>query len=252
MTQRYFLDTPIGQATSVLLQGSEAQHLTRVMRGKCGDRVELFDGSGWQWSAEIVDVGRNEVTLKILSTEEADLEPALALTVGIALPKGDRQKWIIEKLVELGVTTVIPLTTSRGVAQPVDKALVRLRNHVISASKQCGRNRLLEIGEVASLEAFLQRTAENRFIAHPKSAQRGVNNTVTETLGEQEACNISIRDIQLESGAAVVAIGPEGGFSAEEATAAAQLQWKIVDMGPRILRIETAALAFAARLLVGI
>lgn len=252
MTQRYFLDTPIGQATSVLLQGSEAQHLTRVMRGKCGDRVELFDGSGWQWIAEIVDVGRNEATLKILSTEEADLEPALALTVGIALPKGDRQKWIIEKLVELGVTTVIPLTTSRGVAQPVDKALVRLRNHVISASKQCGRNRLLEIGEVASLEAFLQRTAENRFIAHPKSAQMGINNTVAETPGEQEAGNISIRDIQLESGDAVVAIGPEGGFSAEEATAAAQLQWKIVDMGPRILRIETAALAFAARLLVGI
>ena len=252
MTQRYFLDTPIGQATSVLLQGSEAQHLTRVMRGECGDRVELFDGSGWQWSAEIVDVGRNEVTLKILSTEEADLEPALALTVGIALPKGDRQKWIIEKLVELGVTTVIPLTTSRGVAQPVDKALVRLRNHVVSASKQCGRNRLLEIGEAASLEAFLQRTAENRFIAHPKSAQMGVNNTVAETSGEQEAGNISIRDIQLESGDAAVAIGPEGGFSAEEATTAAQLQWKIVDMGPRILRIETAALAFAARLLVGI
>jgi 16S rRNA (uracil1498-N3)-methyltransferase len=197
-------------------------------------------------------VGRNEVTLKILSTEEADLEPALALTVGIALPKGDRQKWIIEKLVELGVTTVIPLTTSRGVAQPVDKALVRLRNHVISASKQCGRNRLLEIGEASSLEAFLQRTAENRFIAHPKSAQMGVNNTVAETPREQEACNISIRDIQLESGDAVVAIGPEGGFSAEEATTAAQLQWKIVDMGPRILRIETAALAFAARLLVGI
>jgi 16S rRNA (uracil1498-N3)-methyltransferase len=80
----------------------------------------------------------------------------------------------------------------------------------------------------------------------------GVNNTVAETPREQEACNISIRDIQLELGAAVVAIGPEGGFSAEEATAAAQLQWKIVDMGPRILRIETAALAFAARLLVGI
>ena len=252
MTQRYFLDTPIGQATSVLLQGSEAQHLTRVMRGKCGDRVELFDGSGWQWNAVIADVGRNEATLKILSTEEADLEPALALTVGIALPKGDRQKWIIEKLVELGVTTVIPLTTSRGVAQPVDKALLRLRSHVISASKQCGRNRLLEIGEVASLEAFLQRTAENRFIAHPKSAQMGANNTVAQTPGEQEAGNISIRDIQLELGDAVVAIGPEGGFSAEEATAAAQLQWKIVDMGPRILRIETAALAFAARLLVGI
>jgi len=251
MTQRYFLDTPIGQATSVLLQGSEAQHLTRVMRGKCGDRVELFDGSGWQWSAEIAEVGRNEATLKILSTEEVDRESALALTVGIALPKGDRQKWIIEKLVELGVTTVIPLTTSRGVAQPVDKALVRLRNYVISASKQCGRNRLLEIGEVASLEAFLQRTGENRFIAHPKSAQMGVNNMATETLGAQEACNISIRDIQLESGDAVVAIGPEGGFSDEETAAAAQLQWKIVDMGSRILRIETAAFAFAARLLVG-
>ena len=171
MVQRYFLDTPIGSATSVVLQGSEAQHLTRVMRGKCGDRVELFDGSGWQWNAEIAQVGRNEATLKILSTTEVDLEPALALTVGIALPKGDRQKWIIEKLVELGVTTVIPITTTRGVAQPVDKALVRLRNHVISASKQCGRNRLLEIGEVASFEAFIKQAGENLFFAHPKSAQ---------------------------------------------------------------------------------
>jgi 16S rRNA (uracil1498-N3)-methyltransferase len=252
MAQRYFLDTPIGQATSVLLQGSEAQHLTRVMRGKCGERVELFDGSGWQWSAEIEEVGRNEATLKILSTEEVDLEPAVALTVGIALPKGDRQKWIIEKLVELGVTTVIPLITTRGVAQPVDKALVRLRNHIISASKQCGRNRLLEIGEVATLEAFLQRTGENRFIAHPQSTQIRANNSAAETLAEQQAGNISIRDIQVESGGAVVAIGPEGGFSAEEVTTAAELQWKIVDMGSRVLRIETAAMAFAARLLVGI
>jgi len=223
-----------------------------VMRGKCGERVELFDGSGWQWSAEIEEVGRNEATLKILSTEEVDLEPAVALTVGVALPKGDRQKWIIEKLVELGVTTVIPLTTTRGVAQPVDKALVRLRNHVISASKQCGRNRLLEIGEVASLEFFLQRTGENRFIAHPKSAQVREHESTTEPLNEQEVGNISIRDIQLTSGDAVVAIGPEGGFSAEEAAAAAKLQWKIVDMGSRVLRIETAAMAFAARLLVGI
>ncbi len=252
MVQRYFLDTPIGPATSVVLQGSEAQHLTRVMRGKCGDRVELFDGSGWQWSAEIEEVGRNEATLKILRTDEVDLEPALALTVGIALPKGDRQKWIIEKLVELGVTTVIPLTTTRGVAQPVDKALVRLRNHVISASKQCGRNQLLEIGEVASLEAFLQRKGENRYIAHPKSAQVRDNNSAADTLNAHEIGNISIRNIQVESGTAVVAIGPEGGFSTEEIAIAAKLQWEIVDMGSRVLRIETAALAFAARLLVGI
>ncbi|MBT6847828.1 MAG: RsmE family RNA methyltransferase, partial [Planctomycetaceae bacterium] len=90
------------------------------------------------------------------------------------------------------------------------------------------------------------------FLAHPKSAQIGVKDALAETIGEQESSNISIRDIQLESGDAVVAIGPEGGFSAEEAAAATQLQWNIVDMGPRILRIETAALAFAARLLVGI
>ena len=99
---------------------------------------------------------------------------------------------------------------------------------------------------------FLQRTGENRFIAHPKSAQMREHEFATETLDEQEGDNISIRDIQLASGDAVVAIGPEGGFSAEEAASAAELQWKIVDMGPRILRIETAAMAFAARLLVGI
>ena len=87
----------------------------------------------------------------------------------MALPKGDRQKWLVEKAVELGVTRIVPLRTQRGVAQPVEQALVRLRRAVIEASKQCGRNRLLQIDEPRAWPDFVADAADTpcRLLAHP-------------------------------------------------------------------------------------
>ena len=239
MVQRYFSETPLSQATSVLLEGAEAQHLTRVMRAQPGDVVELFDGTGWQWTAEIQELSRNNVTLKILDGRQADREPDILLTIAIAIPKGDRQKWMIEKLVELGVRKVIPLITDRAMAQPVEKALIRLRNYVIGSSKQCGRNQLLEIGTAEPFTDLLQRRADHRFIAHPQ------------VTGESVAC-LNVRDFNVAAGEVLMAIGPEGGFTAEEIQQAAEKQWSMVGLGNRILRTETAATAIAARLLLGL
>lgn len=230
MSERYFATEPLsGQRAT--LAGPEAHHLLHVMRGKAGDRIVLFDGSGAEFEAEITRCGRADVEAHILSRREIDRELPFELVVGVSLPKGDRQKWLVEKLTELGVTTLVPLATERGVAQPTDSALERLQRGVIEAAKQCGRNRLMM---VAIPQAFMDWVrAENggvnerRWIAHPAG----------EAVAKADlAAALPTR----------IAIGPEGGFTAAEVAAATAALWQSVDLGPRILRVETAAAALAA------
>src|SRR5262245_59708870 len=140
MTQRYFVE-PCIDGNQVTLSGAEAHHLIRVMRCRTDDEVTLFDGSGAEFLARVVHVGRADAELAVLARHEVDRELPLRVTLAVALPKGYRQRWLVEKLVELGASRLVPLETTRGVAQPDEKALVRLRRSVIEACKQCGRNR---------------------------------------------------------------------------------------------------------------
>src|SRR5205823_14535109 len=97
--------------------------------------------------------------LSIIERREVSRELSFSLTLAVALPKGERQKWLIEKATELGVTRIVPLVTERGVAQPVESALDRLRRGVIEASKQCGRNRLMEIAQSKTASVLFHETA---------------------------------------------------------------------------------------------
>ena len=169
MSDRYFVESPVASDRAVLA-GAEAHHLLHVLRGKVGTRVTLFDGSGWQFDAVVERTDRNEVGLAIVRRQEIDREARIAVTLGVALPKGDRQKWLVEKVVELGVARLVPLETERGVAQPVENALERLRRGVIEACKQCGRNRLMEIDGPMAWGEFLVENASAacRLVAHPR------------------------------------------------------------------------------------
>src|SRR5205823_8730666 len=117
--------------------------------------------------------------LSIIERREVSRELSFSLTLAVALPKGERQKWLIEKATELGVTRLVPLVTERGVAQPVESALDRLRRSVIEASKQCGRNRLLEIAAPARVNDFFSATPAiaTRWIADP-SGKALAGNTI--------------------------------------------------------------------------
>ncbi|TWT88874.1 Ribosomal RNA small subunit methyltransferase E [Pseudobythopirellula maris] len=231
MGDRFFIDEPITGAEA-LLSGPEAHHALHVMRLKAGDGVTLFDGSGAEFSAEVTAVSRRDVSLTITGRQEIDRESPVRLTLGVALPKGDRQKVLVEKLVELGAARLVPLTTERSVALPKGSAIEKLRRLVIEASKQCGRNRLMEIAEPVALGAFLDESADaERLFAHPPEeahAERG---------GAPWPATQRV----------VAMVGPEGGFSDAEAAAAVEAGWRPVTLGERILRIETAALALAAR-----
>lgn len=239
MPRRYFLETQVDPDSEVAeLTGQEAQHLAKVMRAQPGDPVELFDGSGFQFAATVSEVSRHTVQLNILSREQVSREAKQHVTIAVSLPKGDRQKWLIEKLCEVGVTTIIPLKTERSVAQPTDKALARLRRSVIEASKQCGRNTLMEIEPPQSLGELIEEANHEvvRVIAHPYSS------------ADTAASNSDITAINT-NGPAIVAVGPEGGFSDQEVDAAVQSGFTPLSIGSRILRIETASIAISSLLI---
>ena len=153
MSDRFFVSEPITDDHATL-DGPEAHHLLHVMRAAVGTAVTLFDDSGAEFTAVVESTRRSEATLRITERHEVNRELHFPLTVGVALPKGDRQKWLVEKLTELGVTTLVPLITERGVAQPTASAVERLARSVIEAAKQCGRNRLMQIAEPQPLDGI--------------------------------------------------------------------------------------------------
>ena len=226
MSDRYFSTDAI-EGSTAMLTGSEAHHLLHVMRASPGLRVVLFDGRGGEFSAEVAHCGRAEIELNLGPRCEVERELPFELILAVPLPKGDRQRWLVEKAVELGVTRLVPLKTART-ERSRDDVAVKLRRYVIEASKQCGRNRLMEIAPAIEWAELLSETIKRRYVAHPE--------------GRPQA--------EVFSGAAtdaILAVGPEGGLTGDEIEQAIQADWEVVALGERILRVETAALALIAQ-----
>jgi len=242
MPDRYYSSEPIDGST-VTLAGSEAHHLLHVMRAKPGFALIVFDGQGGQFAAEVATCKRSTVEIFVGPRQEIERELPYGLTLAVSLPKGDRQRWLLEKCVELGVTRLVPLQTTRSVGSRVDRSVdsrvdnkrspgAKLTRYVIEASKQCGRNRLMEIASPATWPAlWAETTSGQRLLAHP---------------GGQPLAEINCPTNDDEK--VLLAVGPEGGFTDEEVSQAVDAGWDIVGLGARILRIETAAVALVSAL----
>ncbi|WP_152050547.1 RsmE family RNA methyltransferase [Tautonia marina] len=213
----------------VEVTGPEAHHLTRVRRVAPGEGVELFNGLGDVVRGRVDRSDRHRVEILIQCRIAPRPEPSAQIALATAVPKGDRFDWLIEKATELGVHRVIPLRTQRSVVDPRTTKLDRLRRLVIEACKQSGRDRLLHIEPMLSWPDLLATYTEGvRLIAHPGGEAIGRCGTIATV---------------------ILAIGPEGGFSDEEVEQGQELGWKTINLGPNILRIETAGLAASAALL---
>lgn len=234
MPYRFYCPDLVEQG-GVNLPESEVHHLIHVLRLQPNDLVEVFNGQGLAASCQITAVRKRDVQLQ---PRDYRRDPAIApaITIATAVPKGDRFDWLIEKITELGVTGLIPLTTKRSVVDPRASKLDKLRQTVIAACKQCGRNHLMSIAPVTSWDQFVKHVIpEHRvLIAHPQGQ------------------SISQMDVPLQedSRPLLIAIGPEGGFSDDEIEQGSQAGAQLVHLGSRILRIETAAIALAARFLL--
>jgi len=233
MPDRYYsAETIVGP--TVTLAGSEAHHLLHVMRAQPGLELIVFDGQGGEFAAKVAGCKRSTVELAVGPRLEIERELPYDLTLAVSLPKGDRQRWLLEKSVELGVTRLIPLQTARSVGKSEKTA--KLTRYVIEASKQCGRNRLMEIAEPVGWPTFLEETTSGQcLIAHPGG----------KLLAELRRPTVRR---PTEGADLLIAIGPEGGFADEEVSQAVDSGWEAVGLGGRILRIETAALALVSAL----
>ncbi|MDA7976942.1 MAG: 16S rRNA (uracil(1498)-N(3))-methyltransferase [Pirellulales bacterium] len=226
MSHRFFLSQTPTEDTA-RLEGDEARHLARVMRAKTGDTVELFDGQGTSWTATVQAIQRNHVLLRLDQKQSETISNKPTITLAVALPKGDRQKWLIEKITELGTDSLVPLTTTRSVAEPTAAAISRLQRGVIESCKQSGRNRLLEITQPQSLHNLLTTSSASlRILACP-------DGTPMQSILLKPIDNI------------LIAIGPEGGFTDEEIRTANASGFAQMSLCQNILRIETAAIAAA-------
>lgn len=228
MAERFFYAGPLSAAV-VRLEGEEFHHLVHVCRHRLGERVVLFNGDGREYVAVIHGLTRRYAELLIESGQEVSRELPAALWVAAPLPKRDRSQFLVEKLTELGTARYLPLPTQRSVVALTAPRLEKLRRYVIEACKQCGRNRLMEIMPAIDLTTLLTREdlPAVRLLADPRG----------EPLRSE---HFPLRQ------AAVVVIGPEGGFTETELAEARQAGWQLVALGPRTLRVETAAVFVAS------
>jgi 16S rRNA (uracil1498-N3)-methyltransferase len=227
MSLRFYVNSPLS-VSSLDLEGPEAHHIVHVSRLRPGDQLCLFNGDGREYPARVVKAGKRSVHLEVTAVHAIDRELSFELIAACPLPKGDRAQFLVEKLTELGVSRLIPLETEHSVVHPREAKIEKLERYVIEASKQCGRNVLMQIDPLTRWRHLTVRSnlPASRLIADPAGAPMA----------------------SLAAGPCCFAVGPEGGFTKEELSLAKENGWNVVSLGGRILRIETAAIALGVRL----
>jgi 16S rRNA (uracil1498-N3)-methyltransferase len=214
--------------------GAELGHLKRVLRLRPGDHIIAFDDTGWEHEAVIRALNDTQGELEILRSYQAERESPLAVTLAVALTKGDKMDYVVEKATELGVKTIAPFVSRYTVPRLNDRKAVqraeRWQKIALSAAKQCGRTRLPEVLPVCDYRELI---TERR--------PAGLKLFFWEKEAEQTLKQVHDRQSRVES--VFLVIGPEGGFTVEEAEMARTQGYTTVHLGPRVLRSETAALA---------
>ena len=235
---RFHCPSPLIPGSLVDLPDTVAHHL-HVVRQQSGDELVLFDGSGGQVRARLVEIGKRRATAEILAHEAVDVELPFRVTLAQGLPEGSKMDWIVEKAVELGVAAIQPLAAQRSVVRlsgdRADKRLAHWQAVVVSASEQCGRNRL---ADVAPVQDFA------RWVAQPAAGTRILLSPRADASLAQWTRATPPHEVTL-------LVGPEGGLTDAEEEAALAAGALPLSMGPRVLRTETAGLAALAILAAG-
>jgi 16S rRNA (uracil1498-N3)-methyltransferase len=227
---------------TVSLSADEARHARGVLRLQPGDEVHVFDGAGKEFRCAVREFVRDGATLDVVEeVGPARPESPLDLTLAVALLKGEKFDLIVQKATELGASRIVPVATSRADvrirnADDAQRKITRWQRIALEAAKQCGRARLLEIEGPVGFKALIDRPAEEGELRLMFAERNGT----------------SLEEVQRnpQSGCPKVfaLVGPEGGWADEEIELAREAGWKIITLGGRTLRAETAAIAIVALL----
>lgn len=232
---RCHVDLPLHAGAEVTLPEDVANHLLRVLRLREGDPCVLFNGDGCDYDAELLQAGKRNANVRIAAARPTDNESPLAITLLQGVARGEKMDLILQKATELGVAAIVPVWAERTEvkldAARVDKRVAHWRSVVISACEQSGRARVPQLSAPLALAEAAAAVAATtlKLTLDPQGEQR-------------------LRTLQLDGGAAAIAIGPEGGWSPRDRATLQAAGFVGLRLGPRILRTETAGLAAIAAL----
>lgn len=236
-TPRLYIDAVLTSGERLLLDKEKAHYISHVLRMRTGAAIKLFNNTGYEFDAVIVELSKKNAELEVKEKHENNNESLLKITLCLAVSRGQHMDYSVQKAIELGVHTIIPVVTEfsnvKLQADRLENKMTHWQNIIISATEQCGRNRLAELlSPVSFSECLLLDIPKPVLMLLPGSQQ-------------------TMRSVKLENKQLSIMIGPEGGFSDTEVKQANDKNTVSINMGPRTLRAETAvatALANAQQL----
>ena len=228
---RVYLPQKLSPGATVSLNRDSAHYLGRVLRLKPGDQVNLFNSEDGEFSGELIEIGKQQGLVHVTVQVENEADPKLSIHLGLGLSRGERMDYAVQKSTELGVTSITPLVTDYCEVRLGKERQLNRQAHwqrvAISACEQCGRSKIPAVNLPQSLQHWLSN--------HPRGILLDVH-ADSQLAGQQIEDSIN------------VVVGPEGGFSERELAVAQDCAYRIIRLGPRILRTETAPVAILSLL----
>lgn len=233
---RFFINEEITDDV-FFLKGEDAHHAARVLRLRQGELITLCDGNGTDYEGKISEISKEQVSVQILEKHDSETEIKQHITLFMALPKGDKMEFIIQKATELGVSSIIPFLSKNCVSRPgqTDKKVLRWQKIATEAAKQCGRGKIPVVSDVLTVGEVAKRANDfgTKLFFYEKENQNGLKTVLEQGLSDTIA----------------IVIGAEGGFTEKEAEDFQSNGFVSVSLGKRILRCETAPITALSAIL---
>lgn len=238
--QTFFIDKEAVQCGELSLTGEIAHHITDVLRIRAGEKLRFSDGEGCYYMGTVAEITKRELKVLVTETIPIDDEPRIAVTLIQCLPRGEKMEQILQKATELGVKRIIPAESDHSQVRLKEKKAEKLRRWqkiVSAAAEQCGRGIIPEVEPPCSLQKAVASLADDTTVifCYEKEGNNGIRQT--------------LREIKNKTKNVALLIGPEGGFSDDEAAMITAKSAHCVTLGKRVLRTETAGPAVLAVLM---
>ncbi len=228
---RFFAETSAIGKEYITITGDDAYHIARSLRMAVGDELTVSDGRGTEYICTLSRIRDEECECLIKTSRECSNEPPVKITLFMAYPKGDKLEFVVQKATELGAAAIVPFESSRCIkkqkADRADKQTERLTRIAKEAAKQCGRGALPEVRHAVSFGEMMTLAAEADLCLFCYEGEGALS------LKRALSSSGDVKSIS-------VIVGCEGGFSEEEAELCKKAGFYTVNLGPRILRCETA------------
>ena len=243
---RFYCPSALDTGAELSLPAGTARHL-QVLRLQPNDEITLFNGQGGEFKAVVMHMGRSEVSVRVGEHQAIERELNIYVHLWSGITANERMDWLLEKATELGAATLLPITAERSVlklkGERADKKLAHWQAIAVASSEQCGRNRVLQVGQARTLEQALEQLSAAQA---PSQAARWVLSLSpgTRLLHEMIQTIRSTHDHDATQPTEIIVLsGPEGGLSPAEEAQAIAAGFLPVSLGNRVLRAETAPVA---------